>query len=161
MDALFQHLGLTKAVILGNSLGGVNAYQYAALHPERVRGLIIEDIGVEVPGEMPPVLAWAGVFDSFRERADGWMLPFEPREMMVSQVSLQDSHWADWTGTNCPALVIRGADSRVTNQAEMEEMTSRRANTDCVRWRADMWSMLIMRPPSRQSCERFRAPSPD
>ena len=40
VEALFEHLDLNEAVLLGNSLGGANAYQFAARHPERVRGLI-------------------------------------------------------------------------------------------------------------------------
>src|SRR5271167_1817450 len=46
LEAFFDHLDLNDAVLLGNSLGGINAYQFAARHPEKVRGLIIEDIGV-------------------------------------------------------------------------------------------------------------------
>ena len=36
IEALFDHLHLEHAVLLGNSLGGVNAYGFAAKHPERV-----------------------------------------------------------------------------------------------------------------------------
>jgi esterase len=43
LTAFLDHLGLEHAVMLGNSLGGVNAYQFAALHPERVGALVIED----------------------------------------------------------------------------------------------------------------------
>jgi esterase len=147
LDALFQHLHLEQAFLLGNSLGGVNAYQYAARRPDRVHGLIIEDIGVDISAGMPPVLAWAGTFtnrkdledrigprflpyllDSFRETPEGWKLAFEPREMMLSGEALKGNHWADWLATHCPALVIRGSDSRVTTQEEAEEMVSRRAN---------------------------------
>ena len=44
---MFEHIGIVKTVLLGNSLGGVNAYQFAARHPERVKALIIEDIGTD------------------------------------------------------------------------------------------------------------------
>lgn len=148
LDALFDHLRVPKAVLIGNSLGGVNAYQYAARYPERVQALIIEDIGVEVPGDMPPVLGWTGTFhsreelehqvgqrfvpylrDSFRETAAGWALAFEPREMMLSQACLEGSYWKEWVSTSCPALVIRGSESRVTASAHIAEMVSRRPNT--------------------------------
>src|SRR4051812_1193486 len=121
LDALFDHLRVQEAVLVGNSLGGVNAYEYAARHPERVQALIIEDIGVEIPGDMPPVLGWTGTFhtreelenqvghrfvpylrDSFRETAAGWALAFEPREMMLSQACLEGSYWKDWVSTSCP-----------------------------------------------------------
>jgi len=39
LSALFDHLRINEAVILGHSLGGVNAYQFAALYPQFVRGL--------------------------------------------------------------------------------------------------------------------------
>lgn len=148
LDALLEHLRIEEAALLGNSLGGVNAFQYAARHPERVRALIIEDIGVEISSDMPPVLHWAGVFssrlelenqigarlspylqDSFREINGGWTLAFEPRDMMLSQASLAGDHWADWVATDCPALVIRGSDSRVTAAEHAAEMVRRRANT--------------------------------
>src|ERR1700730_891727 len=48
LDVLFAHLGISRAVLLGNSLGGVNAYQFAARHPDYVRALIVEDIGAVV-----------------------------------------------------------------------------------------------------------------
>src|SRR5450432_3987568 len=62
LEAFVEHLTLSYAVLLGNSLGGVNAYQFAARHPEKVRGLIIEDIGAEVRDDLSFVLAWEGRF---------------------------------------------------------------------------------------------------
>jgi len=56
LDVLFDHLHVSEAVLFGNSLGGVNAYQYAARRPERVSALIIEDIGVEIGDDVPPSL---------------------------------------------------------------------------------------------------------
>ncbi|MFB5682344.1 alpha/beta fold hydrolase [Paenibacillus terreus] len=41
-------MGGNPVVILGHSLGGVNAYQFAAKYPAFVRALIIEDIGAEI-----------------------------------------------------------------------------------------------------------------
>ena len=64
VNALFEHLDLNEAVLLGNSLGGANAYQFAARHPERVRGLIIEDMGAEVRDDISFVLAWEGQFST-------------------------------------------------------------------------------------------------
>ncbi len=48
LEALLDHLGLKNVILRGNSLGGVNAYQYAAKRPGRVRALVVEDIGVEI-----------------------------------------------------------------------------------------------------------------
>ena len=148
VKALYEHLDLNEAILLGNSLGGANVYQFAARHPERVRGLIIEDMGVEVRDDISFVLAWEGQFstrealservgprflpylqDSFRKTSDGWSLAFNPRDMVESQKLLCGDHWQDWLGTTCPALVVRGRESRVTTQEGMEQMVSRRPNT--------------------------------
>jgi esterase len=148
LEALFDYLDLNDAVILGNSLGGINAYQFAARHPEKVRGLIIEDIGVVVTDEPEFVLAWEGEFptrealadrigprftpyleDSFRKTPTGWKLAFEPKEIVDSGRCICGDHWGDWLATDCPALLLRGRDSRVTTQDECEQMASRRPNT--------------------------------
>jgi esterase len=149
LEALVQHLRLSDVVLLGNSLGGVNAYQFAARHPEKVRGLIIEDIGAEVSDDLSFVLAWEGQFatrealaervgprflpylqDSFRKTPTGWWrVAFDPREIVASGRWLSGDHWQDWLATQCPTLLIRGRDSRVTTQAAVEQMASRRPNT--------------------------------
>ena len=149
--ALLDHLALDRVVLLGNSLGGVNAYQFAARHPERVRALVIEDIGTVVDDDLGFCRMWGGTFpseealadeigprltpylrDSFRHTPDGWRMAFEPRDMLASQAALRGDHSADWLATDCPALVIRGADSRVTSAEEMEEMVRRRPNAKLV-----------------------------
>lgn len=148
---LFEHLNIDKAVLLGNSLGGVNAYQFAARYPGRVKALVIEDIGAAPNADASFVLAWEGVFpshealeehigqrlapyllDSFRSTPDGWRLAFEPREMLESQLQLNGNHWADWLATECPALLVRGRESRITAQDNLEEMAARRPNTRLV-----------------------------
>jgi esterase len=148
ISALFEHLGIEQAVLLGNSLGGVNAYQFAARNPDRVRALIIEDIGAEIGDNTSFALAWAGVCrtreelatrvgprflpyleDSFRETPEGWRLAFDPRDTVASQGFLNGNHWDEWLASTCPALLVRGIDSRVTSQSHMEEMALRRPNS--------------------------------
>ena len=62
--ALVEHLEVDKVVLLGNSLGGVNAYQFAAWHPERVKAVVIEDIGAHPDADASFVLVWEGIFPS-------------------------------------------------------------------------------------------------
>jgi esterase len=62
LSALIDHLAIQSAVLLGNSLGGVNAYQFAARQPERVSALIIEDIGATIGDDTRFALSWAGVY---------------------------------------------------------------------------------------------------
>jgi esterase len=150
LAALLTHLNLNAPVVLlGNSLGGVNAYQYAARQPERVRAMIIEDIGVEIHDSIHGMMeGWGGIFktpeqlaerlgprltpylkDSFRQVEGGWRLAFDPEDMVKSQAGIRGDHWNDWLRSDCPALVIRGSESRVTQQEHCEEMAHRRPNT--------------------------------
>ena len=148
IEALLAHLDLPQVVILGNSLGGVNAYQFAARHPERVRALIIEDIGAVVTDDISFILPWQGVFatreeleakigsrfvpylrESFRQSGAGWGLAFDPREMVRSQQNMVGDYWSDWLASTCPAIIVRGRESRVTSQEHVEEMALRRPHT--------------------------------
>jgi esterase len=67
LDVLFVHLGISRAVLLGNSLGGVNAYQFAVRHPDYVRALIVEDIGAVIGDDTSFALSWAGVFKTCQD----------------------------------------------------------------------------------------------
>ncbi len=153
--ALFSHLGVQTAALLGHSLGGVNAYQFAARHPQRVRALIVEDIGAVVKDDMAFVNAWAGCFDtrealaerigprllpyveaSIRHTDDGWRVAFDPADMQRSQAELNGDHWNDWLATDCPALLVRGSESRISNAQMMQEMASRRPHTQLATLRA-------------------------
>jgi pimeloyl-ACP methyl ester carboxylesterase len=149
LETLLAHLSLEEpAVLLGNSLGGVNAYQFAARHPSLVRALVIEDIGAVVGDDTSFALPWGRVYEthealaqrvgarfvpylepSFQETPEGWRLAFDPRDIVASQNALNGDHSNDWLASDCPALLIRGKDSRVTTQVHMEQMASRRFNS--------------------------------
>ncbi|WP_173938511.1 alpha/beta fold hydrolase [Burkholderia sp. Bp9031] len=45
LDALVRALNLKRFVLVGHSMGGANAFVYAAAQPERLAGLAIEDMG--------------------------------------------------------------------------------------------------------------------
>ena len=148
---LFNHLDIDKAVVLGNSLGGVNAYQLAARNPQRVAALIVEDIGATINDDTIIALEWKGIYptraaleakigerlspalrSSIRETAQGWRLAFDPDDMVISQTGLNGDHWDDWLASRCPALLIRGRQSRVSNAILFEQMAERRPNTKLV-----------------------------
>ena len=149
LQAFLDHLQLREPVVLlGNSLGGVNAYQFAARSPESVRGLIVEDIGAVIDGDPNMALAWEGTFNteqeleerigprlapylrpSFRKTEAGWKLAFDPHDIARSEANLHGDFWKDWLASSCPALIIRGEESRVTTHEHLEEMARRRPNT--------------------------------
>ncbi|MFF0595981.1 alpha/beta fold hydrolase [Streptomyces antibioticus] len=148
--AVLDHLGIGGAVVLGHSLGGVNAYQLAARFPGLVDGLIVEDIGAEVDDDLSFCLSWprrapthAGLLeglgpsvrylmDAVREYADGWGLAFETADMHDSQQHLNGDHWDDWLAGNCSALLVRGGRSTVLSAEHAKDMAARRARTRLV-----------------------------
>jgi len=79
LEALVEHLGLQRFVILGHSMGGANAFVYASKHADRLAGLVIEDMG---PGASAgsagadrirrELLATPGTFASWEEAAAFW-----------------------------------------------------------------------------------------
>lgn len=146
---LLKHLNITKPVILiGNSLGAVNTYQFTAQNPNFVKAMIIEDIGVDISGNVDFSLNWEGCFqtkeeleariglrfapylrNSFCKTEQGWKLMFDPKEIIESHSHLYGNYWDDWLQSECPCLLIRGNKSVVTTQEHLEEMSLRRPNT--------------------------------
>ncbi len=55
MFALLDGLGIDKAVLLGTSNGGLTAMSMAAMQPQRVAGIILNDVGPTIPS--PALLA--------------------------------------------------------------------------------------------------------
>lgn len=148
--AVLDHFGVTDAVVLGHSLGGVNAYQLAAWYPGRVRALVIEDVGAEVDDDLSFCLSWPDraptravliealggsaryLTDAVREYADGWGLVFEPEDMVASQRQLNGDHWGDWLTGDCSALLIHGTHSNVLSRRCAKEMVERRSGARLV-----------------------------
>lgn len=152
VDAFLRALGVdAPVVLLGHSFGGMVANLYAAARPQKVRGLILEDIEVAREGEMDFIRAWAGAFPtreallariserlapylekSIVETPEGWRLAFDPEEVLASERALNGDHWREWLSHSCPALVIRGARSVPVDGEVLQEMARRRPNTELV-----------------------------
>ncbi|WP_455433165.1 alpha/beta fold hydrolase [Streptomyces roseolilacinus] len=148
--ALLGRLGLEDVVVVGHSLGGVNAYQLAARHPRLVRALVVEDIGAVVDDDLSFCLAWPEraptrsalvealgdsahyLTDAIREYPDGWGLAFRPEDMVASQRRLNGDHWDDWLAGDCPALLVHGTSSDVLGADHAREMADRRPGTRLV-----------------------------
>ncbi|MEV7560731.1 alpha/beta hydrolase [Streptomyces sp. NPDC089795] len=143
--AFHRHLDVGLVPVLGHSLGGVNAYQYAARQPDRVSALIVEDIGAvvdcdwsftlglprPVPSRQDLVAALgsaaASLECSFRRTEGGWGFSFDVADTVASQKALGGDHWQDWTAVACPTLLIRGTRSDELAAAHAREMITRRA----------------------------------
>ena len=150
--ALLDHLGAREpAVLIGNSLGGTNAFLFAARHPNRVRALVVEEGSPEQHEPFTFVLDWRGLYPtrealeqkigerlawsvrpSFRETAHGWTLAFDPEDLVAMQKVLNGDFWDEWMVSTCPALVVRGTNSKAVDGKLLESMAARRPNTELV-----------------------------
>ncbi|MEO8806384.1 MAG: alpha/beta hydrolase [Burkholderiaceae bacterium] len=45
LEALVDRLALERFVLVGHSMGGANAFVYSTRHPDRLAGMVIEDMG--------------------------------------------------------------------------------------------------------------------
>ena len=159
LQALLDHLELDRVVLLGHSLGAINAYQFAAHHPERVSALVNAEgpaaVGLDgsnpfgfllnLPYQAPTreaLVAGLGpaapyFSDRLRENADGtWRLPFHPQEMYQSEEQVHGDHWDDWTATACPALLVHGTKGVIPPE-QVRAMVERRAGTASTELDAD------------------------
>lgn len=48
LERLIAHLGWDRFILMGLSMGGMNAITYAGTHPDRVERLVIVDVGPEI-----------------------------------------------------------------------------------------------------------------
>ncbi|WP_020594186.1 alpha/beta fold hydrolase [Kiloniella laminariae] len=155
--ALLDHLSITEQVpVLGHSFGGIVAYHLAAAHPDRVSAMIIEDIGVNIQDDSAPYVEnWDVTFrlrealeehlgprlapylqNSIHRIAEGWTLNFDPAEFLVSEQATNGDHWDIWLQSKCPALVVSGSTSRISDAAELQSMAERREDTNFVQLNA-------------------------
>jgi esterase len=167
-------LELGPCVVLGQGLGGVNAYQLAARHPRLVKGLVIEDAGAvcqddltwaaKWPARWPTYaalkqfLAGAGLAndtyysESLCEFEDGWGFRFRGRDMCLSQESLNGDWSADWKASTCPALLLRGEQSQSPSAEHAREMVAVRPHTRLVEF-AGVGGNLHAADPERYATE--------
>jgi pimeloyl-ACP methyl ester carboxylesterase len=77
MLALLDHLGIAKVAIIGTSLGGLMAMLMAAAWPDRIAGVLLNDVGPQVApdgitkirdyiGRIPKVASWADAAEDVR-----------------------------------------------------------------------------------------------
>lgn len=151
LNLILTELDGQPVTILGHSLGGINAYQFAARYPEFVKAVIVEDIGVEIHADLSfaeklpersaslaalrESLVRTGVkaihyfSESVFEDENGWGFRSDLKGMSISQQHVNGIWWEDWLASTCPILLIHGKKSFVLDVNQAELMVSRRPNT--------------------------------
>jgi pimeloyl-ACP methyl ester carboxylesterase len=145
LDAVLAREGVVKPVILGHSLGGVNAYQYAA-RTGNAQALVVEDIGTTMDLSNAWVLGLPPTFPTVRDAAlaleavgvppepyffeslvyDGtaWRFRFDGPGMVESQRRMNGDHWADWQKVGCPVLLVHGTKSWAAETSNLRQMVA-------------------------------------
>jgi pimeloyl-ACP methyl ester carboxylesterase len=104
LEAFVDHLGLERFVLVGMSLGGVNALAWAGRHSARLAGLVIVDVGPEIrtagvekirafTSEQKPIAS----IDEVIERALAFNPRRDPRLLRLSlRHNLRQTPKGDW-----------------------------------------------------------------
>lgn len=148
--AALHSLGLAPVVVIGHSMGGLNAWVLAARYPDLVRAIVIEDMSAATgtgtaearfqkwfaswPVPFPTLGAvraffareWPSYADYFSEvmyEAEDGYRPLFSYAHMLQSVRDWDRHcyWDDLAAVHCPALVVKGGQSSHP-RAELQEM---------------------------------------
>ncbi|WP_199551608.1 alpha/beta fold hydrolase [Streptomyces sp. N35] len=157
--ALLEHLAAGPVVVLGHSLGGINAMYLAARRPDLIAAMVDVDGPVLMPDGPSPLsfvlsfpytaptreelIEGAGpigpmIARGLRQLPDGsWRLPFHPQDTVDSESAVHGDHWAAWTGSSMPALLINGRKSQALPGETAQEMAARRPRTTLVRLDTD------------------------
>lgn len=142
---LVRELDAGPAVLIGHSMGGLHAWTTAALHPELVAGVVVEDMAPDQRGRT--VDAWRAYFDSWppafeslahvrqffapygdyftecvEERDDGYHLIAELDVLYeIAAEWGERSYWSTVDSLRCPVLVVEAERSAMPpgQQAEL------------------------------------------
>ena len=146
-------LGLDRFAIVGHSTGALNAWVFAARHPERVAALVLEDMnaarkgGDFIAGWREWLASWplpfashadlvrhfsalrpslGGYFgETFAETADGWRPSFSIDAVLATLAGNEAKDWWDeLAAVRCPALVVHGERSDWVGDHEAERMAA-------------------------------------
>ncbi|PPK63538.1 alpha/beta hydrolase [Actinokineospora auranticolor] len=142
-------------VVIGHSMGGLHALALAADHPDLVRGIVIEDTGVDLRGRT--VEDWRALFDAWpvpfpslrhvreffgpagdyfaecvEEREDGYHFLAPPQELFgIAQEWGERSYWDVVDRVRCPVLVVE-AEHTVMPAGQQAEIARRTGGTHVV-----------------------------
>ena len=144
-------------VIVGHSMGALHGWCFAARYPDRVRGLVVEDIAPDFRGRTADgwaamIESWPQPFateadvldyfgpvagryflDSFDRGADGWTLHGDVDTFRAISDEWGTRHfWDEWDAVKAPVLLIEG-EHTITPAGQMTEMARRSSDATYVR----------------------------
>ena len=128
---LVDHLGMENLVLIGLSMGGSNSVAYTASHPDRVKALVVVDVGPEPAsgGErgVNNFVTQRDVLDTYEEFVQRVIeySPFRPEWQIKSSLrnSLMQRPDGKWTWKYDP--VLRDPARRAQRQGVREDPASR------------------------------------
>jgi pimeloyl-ACP methyl ester carboxylesterase len=153
LEAFIDGLGLDRVILLGHSMGALHATRYASLHPERVSGLVHVDIEARPPEWNKKYLSnlyeqLPHAYETLKEcvdqtrknspYADDALLLSVARQSLTKGDDGKFRHRFDrevlfhfdrydlrscLKNIRCPALMIRGEESRVMSEPVAREMS--------------------------------------
>ncbi|MET9604882.1 alpha/beta hydrolase [Streptomyces sp. NPDC006512] len=152
---VLEELGLSRPVLVGQSMGGNTAMLTAAAHPGLIRGLVLVEAGPGGSGPDVPAMiggwldSWPLPFPSREaavlflgggrvgegwasglvERDGGWWPRFD-RDVMVDSLAenARGPFWNEWATVGCPTLAVLGQ-SGIIPPREADDMLRRRPDT--------------------------------
>jgi pimeloyl-ACP methyl ester carboxylesterase len=152
MFGLLDHLAIERVAVIGTSMGGIMAMLMGAMQPARLAGIVLNDIGPEVPAaglarlrrslnDRTPASTWAEASIQAR-RLNGPAFPeygvtdweaFARRTYMglnaTDPSAVPPDLWAAWRQLQAiPMLAIRGALSDILSADTMVSMGARHPN---------------------------------
>lgn len=128
---LVDHLGMESLVLIGLSMGGTNSVAYTASHPDRVKALVVVDVGPEPAGgggrAVNNFVTQKDVLDTYEEFVQRVIeySPFRPEWQIRGslQHSLMQRPDGKWTWKYDP--VLRDPARRAQQQSAQQDAASR------------------------------------
>ncbi|MGW5388493.1 alpha/beta fold hydrolase [Nocardia sp. NPDC003963] len=142
--------------VIGHSMGGLHGWVFAATYPNRVRGLVVEDMAPDFTGRTAAhwaamVEAWPQPFpdeaaltayfgpvagryfrNSFERGADGYRLHGDVATFRdISEEWGTRSFWREWDRLTVPALLLEG-EYTITPEGQMRRMAERHPDAEHV-----------------------------
>lgn len=96
MWRLLDHLGIDRCVIIGTSMGGIIGMIMALQQPDRIAGIVLNDIGPEVDEKgLARIAAYAGVKTELRNWSDA--VAIAQRNNAQALPDLTAAQWLEFT----------------------------------------------------------------